>query len=263
MEALRGLGFTDRQATVYALLLRLGRCSVRDLASATGFSRITIQSILEKFEGLQIVCGVYEGKKKRVYSPNNPQHLRTLLDEQIGKLKQQREDFDAVLAEALVASDGSPNGFGVHALRGMNGLAFLVEDAVRCGQEVCIVGDISVLSPQDYEHIANVAIGRLLTANVPIRFLLLDSAIARRFAKDVSRRKGNTMVKVRFTSARDTPIAMGFGAYADRVVFANAKNVTIAMIQDDIISSVFRFLFMENWEKSSPLSGFAGGRKRL
>ena len=143
VDALSGFGFSESQASVYAVLLRLGRCSVRDLASATGFSRITIQGILDKFEGDHIVCGVYEGKRERMYSPANIRGLKSLLDGQIDKLEQQRDAIASLFAEATEADRKAPRGFGVHALRGVRGMEFLRDDILQCNADISIFGDVS------------------------------------------------------------------------------------------------------------------------
>ena len=178
VDALSGFGFSESQASVYAVLLRLGRCSVRDLASATGFSRITIQGILDKFEGDHIVCGVYEGKKKRMYSPANIRGLKSLLDGQIDKLEQQRDAIASLFAEATEADRKAPRGFGVHALRGVRGMEFLRDDILQCNADISIFGDVSALSAHDYANLSRVYFPAVLQAHIPMRFLLLDTVHA-------------------------------------------------------------------------------------
>jgi sugar-specific transcriptional regulator TrmB len=63
---LEQLGFTRNEANVYYAALKLGVCSVQQIANATGLNRITVHSIAEKFESLQILTRSYEGKRRRV-----------------------------------------------------------------------------------------------------------------------------------------------------------------------------------------------------
>ncbi len=249
VDALSGFGFSESQASVYAVLLRLGRCSVRDLASATGFSRITIQGILDKFEGDHIVCGVYEGKKKRMYSPANIRGLKSLLDGQIDKLEQQRDAIASLFAEATEADRKAPRGFGVHALRGVRGMEFLRDDILQCNADISIFGDVSALSAHDYANLSRVYFPAVLQAHIPMRFLLLDTVHARRFLQALTRLGVRaSMRRTKFVAPRNTRLTVAYAVYADRVVLCNQKTLSVALIRDGCISDGFRLLFSKMWK---------------
>ena len=93
---LEQLGFTRNEANVYAAALKLGSASVQQLANSTGLNRITVHSIVEKFESKQIFTQSYEGKRRRI-SAAPPARLEFLLNEEEEQIKKKKFSLASVL----------------------------------------------------------------------------------------------------------------------------------------------------------------------
>lgn len=111
VENLVKLGFTEREAKAYLMLLRIGPSPVSSLAKRTNMKRVTVYSVLESLLSRGIVT--YEQScEGRIYIPHDPECLMEELDkEKAGLNVKMAIARDCVLefAKSSAASDSRPN----------------------------------------------------------------------------------------------------------------------------------------------------------
>lgn len=89
-ETLETLGLDQKQTDIYLALLRLGPASIRDIAEAAGINRGTTFEQLKILKNLGVVNQIPRGKRK-VYSPEPPEHLIKFADQKLHDMHQARE----------------------------------------------------------------------------------------------------------------------------------------------------------------------------
>lgn len=98
IELLKKLGFSDKSATVYLELLRLGPSSVRKLAQKSAMNRGTVYDALKHLKKQGLV-NFYEKEAKKLFVVEDPNRLQDLVERQSAKLKEADRKLQAVIPE--------------------------------------------------------------------------------------------------------------------------------------------------------------------
>jgi predicted transcriptional regulator len=97
MDDLKKLGFTDKEAQVYLMLLRIGPSPVSALANRLGLKRVTVYSVLDSLCARGLVTFDQCGNCRR-YIPHDPECLLDDLEKEGAELK-----FRMSLAKSCVS----------------------------------------------------------------------------------------------------------------------------------------------------------------
>jgi len=98
LSLLRKLGFSDKTATIYVALLRLGPSSVRELAEKTDLNRGTVHEVL-KWLREQNLVGFYEKDAKQYFVAEDPKKLENLVDKRMEDLRDVEKEIDHLVPE--------------------------------------------------------------------------------------------------------------------------------------------------------------------
>ncbi len=136
------LGFTDKEATVYVALLRMGSAAAPDIAEATGLNRPTAHDTLEHLGRAGLVTAYVEHDQRR-FSAEPPERLLNVLHLQRREVSM-REDIASRLLPRLVAI-GSTNAAKpkIRYIEGIDGLRNMQREYE------CVDGDILQLVGYD------------------------------------------------------------------------------------------------------------------
>lgn len=121
-KTLERLGFTPEEASLYLALLDGGPATVAELARRSDLHRPAVYRALPRLEKRGFVTVIVRGKR-RLYSAESPERLRSLLEDLTGS-------FDALLPE-LLQSYGAPRGRPVvKMLTGKRAITWVLRDIV-------------------------------------------------------------------------------------------------------------------------------------
>lgn len=86
LDKLLQLGFSENEAIVYLMLLRIGPSPASSIATRLGMNRVTVYAILNSLchRGL---ASYQEGKQKKNFIPHDPECLLYLVEKEQSKLK--------------------------------------------------------------------------------------------------------------------------------------------------------------------------------
>lgn len=84
-DQLKQLGFNDRKAEIYLVLLQNGSGSATDLAAAANIKRTTAYDLLDELCAEQLASISFEGKK-RIYTAESPGQLQLMIQQQMQKV---------------------------------------------------------------------------------------------------------------------------------------------------------------------------------
>ena len=98
INLLKKLGFSDKMAKIYLVLLGLGPSSVRKLAESSGLNRGTIYEVLKHLQEKQVVR-FYKEDTKQLFVAEDPDKLRDVVFRQENELKKLGSSLDKLLPE--------------------------------------------------------------------------------------------------------------------------------------------------------------------
>ena len=98
IELLKQLGFSDKIASIYLALLRLGPSSVRTLAEKTNLNRGTIYDNLKWLQDKKLV-GFYKKNSKQLFVVENPEKLHSLVENKTKELEETDKKLSSFIPE--------------------------------------------------------------------------------------------------------------------------------------------------------------------
>lgn len=244
---LEQLGFTRNEANVYYAALRTGTCSVQQLANATGLNRITVHSIVEKFERLHVFTRSYDGRHRRVH-PADPHTLESLLktDEEALRIKQR--SLSAVMPTLREMFRRSQRGMQITTFRGENGLERICEDVLRTGAEMLEYANIDLLNAVIGPYIAKDYLPRKHKLGIPTKFLLVDTPGAHDYIRECYMRPVKAApMEAKFIDPSVFALDAFFVIYGEKLAILTPSTLEGAIIEDRAIADSLRPFFHFVW----------------
>ncbi len=96
LEQLKNIGLSDNEAKVYLAMLELGPASVIDIARKAEINRPTAYVQIESLKKRGLVSTQTKGKKQ-IYIAESPEHLESVLDNQLHQIAAQKEILSQTL----------------------------------------------------------------------------------------------------------------------------------------------------------------------
>ncbi len=98
INLLKKLGFSDKMAKVYLVLLGLGPSSVRKIAESSGLNRGSVYEILKDLQEKEVVR-YYKEDTKQLFVAEDPENLRQVIRQQEEKLRSLDNNLDQLIPE--------------------------------------------------------------------------------------------------------------------------------------------------------------------
>ena len=245
------LGFTRNEANVYLAALKLGKCSVQQLAIATGIKRLTVHSIVEKLEASQILLRTYDGKRRRVTAVD-PKQLQFIV-----RREQEAVDRKAsVLTMLLPAMDEiyrkSERGLEVKLLQGEEGFKFIADDVLTSKTEYLEYANIDALQKVFGQYLFGNFLPRKHAIKLKTKFLYPDTPASHRYIEqNYLENPAAAPMEVKFIPKLQFPFDDSLIAmYDDKIGLMKMSTMSTIIIKDKEVSSALRNLFYLFWEHS-------------
>lgn len=133
-EALRDIGFDEKETEIYLALLKTSRGTVSELLKHTGIERRTIYDVLERLVQKGRVS-YFEENSTRTYQAIAPEII-------LEDIKEKQHQFQAIIPR-LHQLKASPQHAKVEILKGVKGLMAIFHEIVAGSHEHLAFGDIS------------------------------------------------------------------------------------------------------------------------
>lgn len=250
---LEGLGFTRNEANVYAAALRLGSSSVQQLAHATGLNRITVHSIVEKFEGLQMFTRTYEGKRRRV-SAVSPRQLDTLLKREEEHVREKRVVLESLLPSLEETYRRTQRGLHVSTFKGEQGFERICDDVLTAKSEVLEYADIDQLMRVIGPFVAKSYLPTKHSLQIRTKFLYVDSPSSRAYInKNYMDHKGAAPMQAKFIDPDEFSLGAYFVIYDDKLAILTPGTLDGVIIEDKAVADSLRPFFQFAWSRAGEL----------
>ena len=140
-------GLTRHQATIYSVLVRIGRKPASTIAREAGVTRPLTYKALDELESMELVEKHDEPGKVAEFSAGHPLKLQDIALQRFERAQRAKESAESILS-ALISDftkiSGQP---GVRILQGPNGVKELYADILRERQPIMLIR-----SPNDKSH---------------------------------------------------------------------------------------------------------------
>ena len=123
---LMSLGLTEAESLIYYTALKLGNCSVKQIAKECGFHRTNIYDILEQLKEKGLITFFKEGKSMK-YDASDPNNLYELL-------KEKEELLDTLFPNLKELYNKSSDEIQVEVYKGVEGMKSAWRDMIKEGK---------------------------------------------------------------------------------------------------------------------------------
>ncbi|MBL4679400.1 MAG: hypothetical protein JKY88_01605 [Pseudomonadales bacterium] len=129
-ETLAQLGLSNKETDVYLALLKLGPCSIRDIATEASINRGSTYEILKSLKTRSLVS-YYPVGKRRFFCAEPPEYLISILEEKQSNLQIASQALrNEIVPDLKLLSPGSDS-TTVRQYEGDDGIEFVLKDILR------------------------------------------------------------------------------------------------------------------------------------
>lgn len=239
-EALRELGLSNKEATLYMLLLSHPRQTAQELANRSAITRTNVYRLLDLMEARGLVT--FEDNPIRRYCTAEPQALQKLLRDQQQHLQQAANTLSSAMPRFRAQYALSLDKPGVFHMAGAEGFERLLLDMISSKTEVLLVASNEVPTDQMTLSRFRELLADRKHAGVHTRALFHDGAHHERIHQEFYERGIDT----RFVG--DTPFDGEVVMYEDTVAFTVYKpSLVVTVLTNTPIAHTMRLLFEQVW----------------
>lgn len=248
---LQQIGFTRNEANVYLAALKLGRCSVQQLAKATGLNRITVHSIAEKFENRQILTRTYEGKRRRLQVVD-PEHLSMMLQREKQNVQERQNVLENIFPSLSELYRRSERGMKITTYEGEKGYVAMCNDILDSGTRFTLeYANIDALNEIIEPYVLKDYLPRKRRLKIHTQFLYVDTPYARRYIqKEYIDYAAPAPAEVKFISQEEFPMESFYVIYDNKVMIFTPSTVQGVLIEDATIANSLRPFFKFVWQRA-------------
>lgn len=238
-EILLQLGLSDKEATLYMLLLKTPYQTAQHLANQTGIQRTNVYRLLDNLLSQGIITNDDSAVKR--FAAAEPQTLQKLLQGKQNELKQTANSLSALMPAFRSQYSLSLDKPGVFHMAGPEGFERLLQDMVRSKTEVLLVASDDIPNDEDTlgrfrdlltERKRNGIVTRALFHGKP------NETIRQAFA--------DRGLDVRFIG--DTPFKSEIALYEDNVAFTvYDPAIIVTVLTNTHIAATMRTIFEQLW----------------
>lgn len=237
----RHLGLSEKQATLYRLLLKNGASRVATLSQKSGIKRSTVYALLKDLAQSGLVTQVEKGNII-FFQPETPYKLQEMIEaktSEAGIAKELGEDVAASLTSQWKTSIGKPV---VRHFAGRDGILRVLEDIYSPGKKE-IVGCVGL------EHPDEALYGDIIARFMPLRIrrkiftraLNSDSPRARGLKKNDAKH----LREIFLSDPTRYPLPAEIDVYADKIglLSFDRKNFVGLIIENQAFATTIRSVF--------------------
>ncbi len=123
LHELSKLGLTETESIIYQTVLKIGRCTVKEISKEAGFHRTNIYDILEQLKEKGLITYSKEGKST-YYKASDPTNLYQILEEK-------KEFLDQILPELVNMQEEEKDKISVEIYKGNEGMKAVWRDVLK------------------------------------------------------------------------------------------------------------------------------------
>lgn len=246
-ELLLQLGFSVKEASVYGYLLIHGAMNAATLAKGVNESRTNTYMLLDKLIERRAVV-VDESKPVKQYAAASPQVLQDYLKAKQEEILSAKRVLSSSLPGLMSTYNLSQTKPSVTYLKGIAGLKKSFEDQARSKTDLLVwASDLANSDPNVWHVIENGGYKRRSKG-------IKTKAIFHEAARDWTHLQGFKAKGFELRTSGETPYIAEVLIYDGKVTITDyTDDLTITVINNQIIADTFRTIFDAAWQNAQPL----------
>ncbi|MCI5064548.1 helix-turn-helix domain-containing protein [bacterium] len=246
-EVLEELGFSKLEQKVYAAALKLGVAPVLEISKEAKLNRVTVHSILERFEHLGLVRSIYEGKRRRI-AIESPAELSRMLDEERALLERKQNVLGKAMIDLMDEFRSTQRGLQVRTFQGAKGFEQMATDALSAQTELLEFANIDNLYSVIGEFIEEGYLPVKYTRKVETKFLFVETPFAHEYIqKRYMDPPEAAPMEARFVDHSSFPIDSFFAIYDEKLSILSPSTQDGIIIEDSQVVAALRPFFYFVW----------------
>jgi len=241
-------GLSQEQALVYENLLEKGPQRATSISKWAGIKRGLVYKILEQLDNLGIVEKKGGAGTVAVFYPNHPSLLLKMIETKEKELLEYKNQFEVSLGQLISKYNLLNNRPNVLLYEGISGIEKIYKDVINEGKDILLIQ-----SPYDDEHpeiakLVEEQIKKQVSKNIKVRALTPLEKTTREFVQNYDK---NNLVERRIIPREKLDVPSQIMIYGENVGISTLKgDIITTIIEDPLITTMFRSLFEYMWEKS-------------
>ncbi len=248
-ETLKQLGFSEKEAEIYQILLKLGKVPANKILPHTQLKRTTVYSILDELAEKGLIekdesRGLIEFRAKHPYS------LKEYLENRVQQIKTAEKQLEAVLPNFISLYQQAQHRPGVRFYEGKEGMHKVLDDSLTSKSEILTYVDIEAI----IEYIPEINkkyVKKREKLGIKKRGIVIDTPAARKYL---------AAYDTKVTSSKLIPLELGSTKTIIQIYDNKVSYITLGqdmmiglIIADKYIYRMHKALFEYNW---NTLPGF-------
>lgn len=243
-EALRRMGFSDKEASVYLASLELGPSSVMEIAKRSGVTRASTYVAIDSLK-LMGLMSTHDHGKKVIFTPEPPENIARILNEQKREIEDKQDVFRGIVGDLLSLRSASTESHKVSFYEGVEGLLQIHDDILKTKDDV--LENIVALDDAMKVNLPEEEITRfrekLVSAGIGVRILYTSNEKDLNLPADMRKKW-----KLRRISEKKFPLHGEITLYGDKLAgFAYKGKIYGVIIEGREIVQAIRVLFDIAW----------------
>src|SRR3989344_4980388 len=248
LEQLKNIGLSENETKVYLAMLELGPSAVMDIARKAEVNRPTAYVQIETLKKRGLVSTQTKGKKQ-LYIAESPEHLESMLDNQLQHIASQKEMFAGVLPDLTSLYQSAGHRPTVRFFEGKEGLGQIQNIFFKSGHK-------EVLGITNLDDVLAVFPNHLKTHS-PQRAEkgITSKSIYSTKQGPIMPSDPEKLRETRFIPLEKMPFNGDVTIFGNMVVITSVKGqISAVLIEHQAIADSFRGFFNFLWEFSSQFS---------
>ncbi|MBT6068172.1 hypothetical protein HOG48_00275 [Candidatus Peregrinibacteria bacterium] len=237
-------GCADRETQIYIQALKMGACSVQDIAKKLKQNRVTVHSAIESLIEKGFLTGTRKGKKRLIVA-EEPDVLYQLIQRKKNEISliESNVDYAVKLLQSMRSEEvGKPS---VKFYEGVEGFKKMLEESLSSKGEMLVFSNVEMLAELvDSDYLENY-FGRRAGKGINTRLIFPDC----KFAKKVNENSKKYKIEIRLLSG-SVKWSSAFFLWNNTVAFLSYTEgrLTTTFIENpDIAYFVRTILFDRIW----------------
>lgn len=246
-DTLTKLGLDPKEATVYEVLLRLGKAGMGKLARELPFKRANTYNIVADLAEKGLLTEKEE-RGRKVFVAEDPGKLHDLLEAKQHELKHTHQTLEAVLPELKSLYSLALNKPGVRFYEGLEGIKRVLEDTLINNPEkkIDVFSDLAGYTRYLKDWNTRSYAPKRKRLGITERAIVPDTPEARSFLKGYA---ASALTEIIFVDAKEFPFTTEVGIYNNKVNFVTFSETTLigVIIDNREIFRTFASIFALVW----------------
>jgi sugar-specific transcriptional regulator TrmB len=245
-KQLQIIGLSDNEASIYLALLGLGKGTVSQISRKALLNRTTGYDVLDRLVAKKLVS--ISGKKpKQEYVAESPEHIKTLISEELNKRQQELDQAKKIIPELKSMHNvaGRPQ---IRFYEGVDGLKEVYEDTLNSHETICAyasVDDVHATLPNYFPEYYK----RRAKKGIPIRAIFTDNPEGR----ELSKHDKEELRESAFVSAEKYGFHPEINIYDNKIMIASWREKLGIIIESGEIADAMKKIFELAWSQAKQM----------